>query len=155
MPQKYQIPLCAIISWLAAILFSCTAVANDGKKPPKEPPCEDLRLINLASENWCRANGWERDPKSSSWWVQKKKGKKELKAPDTVAYENDESERTLGVDKNIPPQSAVSATPKKELNRLPSVNRVEKTSDEQQIYWTEGKRIHTDHISQAPKGGWR
>jgi hypothetical protein len=87
--------------------------------------------------------------------VQKKKGKKELKAPDTVAYENDESERTLGVDKNIPPQSAVSATPKKELNRLPSVNRVEKTSDEQQIYWTEGKRIHTDHISQAPKGGWR
>ena len=26
---------------------------------------------------------------------------------------------------------------------------------EQKIYWTEGKRIQTDHIGQAPKGGWR
>jgi len=154
MSQKHLIPLYAIIGGLAAILFSYTAVANDGKKPPKEPPCEDLRLINQASRNWCRANGWERDTKSS-WWVQKKKGKKELKAPDILADENNENERTLGVNENIPPQSTVSAAPKKELNRLPSVNRVEKTSDEQQIYWTEGKRIHTDHIGQAPKGGWR
>ena len=155
MPQKYLITLCAIIGGLAAVLFSpYTSVANDGKEPPKEPPCEDIRLLNQASQNWCRANGWERDTKGS-WWVYKKKGKNELKAPDIVADDNDGSERTSDTDKTKLPQVTVSSAPKKELNPLPNVNRVEKTSDEQQIYWTEGKRIRADYIGQAPKGGWR
>ena len=155
MPQKYRITLCAIIGGLAAVLFSpYTSVANDGKETPKEPPCEDIRLLNQASQNWCRANGWERDPKGS-WWVHKKKDKKELKAPDIVVDENNENERTLGINGTIPPQNPVKVVHKKNLNRLPNVNRVEKASDEQKIYWTEGKRIHTDNIGQAPKGGWR
>ncbi len=155
MPQKHLITLCAIIGGLAAILFSpYTSVANDGREPPKEPPCEDIRLLNQASQNWCRANGWERDPKGS-WWVHKKKDKKELKAPEIVVDANDENKITSKMSETKPPQARVSAAPKKELNRLPSVSRAEKTSDEQKIYWTEGKRIHADHIGQAPKGGWR
>ena len=55
MLQKFHITLCAIIAGLFSVLFSpYTAVANDGK----EPPCENIRLLNKASQEWCRSKGW-------------------------------------------------------------------------------------------------
>ena len=148
MLQKFHITLYAIIAGLFSVLFSpYTAVANDGK----EPPCEDIRLLNQASQEWCRhEKGWGRDAEGR--WVNKKE-KKELKAPKVVDDANDENQRTPSVDRTTPPQAAVSAARKKELNRLPSEGRTEKVP-EQQIYWTEGKRIRSDHVGHLPKGGW-
>ena len=55
MLQKFHITLCAIIAGLLSVLFSpYTAVANDGK----ESPCDDIRLLNKASQEWCRSQGW-------------------------------------------------------------------------------------------------
>ena len=60
MLQKFHITLCAIIAGLFSVLFSpYTAVANDGK----EPPCENIRLLNKASQEWCRSKGWGMDTK--------------------------------------------------------------------------------------------
>ena len=112
MLKKYSITLYAIIAGLAAVIFSpYTAVANDGKGPP----CDNIRLLNKASQESCRAKGWGMDTKGRC--VQKT-GEKQLKTPVVVE----------GAAKKVP---------------------------EQKIYWTEGKRIHTDNINQAPKGGWR
>ena len=149
MLQKFHITLCAIIAGFFSVLFSpYTAVANTGK----EPPCKDIRLLNLASQEWCRhEKGWGRDAEGR--WVNKKE-KKELKAPKVVDDANDENQRTPSVDRTTPPQAAVSAARKKELNLLPSKGRTEKVP-EQQIYWTEGKRIRSDHVGHLPKGGWR
>ena len=149
MLQKFHITLCAIIAGLFSVLFSpYTAVANDGK----EPPCEDIRLLNQASQEWCRhEKGWGKDAEGR--WVNKKE-KKELKAPKVVDDANDKKELTSDMDEAVPPQSTVSAARKKELNRLPSKGRTEKVP-EQQIYWTEGKRIRSDHVGHLPKGGWR
>ena len=150
MLQKYGITLYPIIVGLVAVFFSpYKAVANTGK----EPPCEDIRLLNRASQEWCRqVKGWGRDTKGR--WVQLK-SKKELKTPaGVVGNANDENQRTPSVDRTTPPQAAVSAAHKKELNRLPIKGRTEKVP-EQQIYWTEGKRIPTDHIGHLPKGGWK
>ena len=149
MLQKFHITLCAVIAGLFSVLFSpYTAVANTGK----EPPCKDIRLLNLASQEWCRhEKGWGRDAEGR--WVNKKE-KKELKAPKVVDDANDENQRTPSVDRTTPPQAAVSAARKKELNLLPSKGRTEKVP-EQQIYWTEGKRIRSDHVGHLPKGGWR
>ena len=83
-----------------------------------------------------------------------KKEKKELKAPKVVDDANDKKELTSDMDEAVPPQSTVSAARKKELNLLPSKGRTEKVP-EQQIYWTEGKRIRSDHVGHLPKGGWR
>ena len=67
MLQKFHITLCAIIAGLFSVLFSpYTAVANDGK----EPPCENIRLLNKASQEWCRSKGWGMDTKGR--WVQMK-----------------------------------------------------------------------------------
>ena len=113
MLQKYLITLCAIIAGLFSALFSpYTSVANDGKGPP---PCGNIKLLNKASQDWCRSKGWEIDTKGR--WVQVKGGD-QLKTPGVVG----------GAKKKVP---------------------------EQKIYWTEGKKIHTDHIDQAPKGGWK
>ena len=163
MLQKLYITLCAIIAGFFSVLFSpYTAVANTGK----EPPCEDIRLLNQASQEWCRmVKGWGRDTKGR--WVLLK-GEKELKTPaGVVGNANDENQRTpsvdrttppqvavSSVDRTTPPQAAVSAARKKELNLLPSKGRTEKVP-EQQIYWTEGKRIRSDHVGHLPKGGWR
>ena len=150
MLQKYRITLYPIIVGLVAVFFSpYKAVANTGK----EPPCEDIRLLNRASQEFCRAEkGWGRDTKGR--WVLLK-GKKELKTPaGVVGNANDENQRTPSVDRTTPPQASVSAARKKELNRLPSKGRTEKVP-EQQIYWTEGKRIRSDHVGHLPKGGWR
>ena len=147
MSQKFHITICAIIVGLFSVLFSpYTAVANTGK----EPPCEDIRLLNQASQEWCRhEKGWGRDTKGR--WVLLK-GKKELKTPaGVVGNANDENQRTPSVDRTTPPQAAVSAARKKELNRLPSEGRTEKVP-EQQIYWTEGKRIRQDYKGHLPKG---
>jgi len=112
MRQKYLITLCAIIAGLFSALFSpYTSVANDGK----ESPCVNIKLLNKASQEWCRSKGWEIDTKGR--WVQMK-GENQLKTPGV----------SVGAKKKAP---------------------------EQKIYWTEGKKIHTDHINQAPKGGWR
>ena len=55
MLQKFHITLCTIIAGLFSVLFSpYTAVANDGK----ESPCDDIRLLNKASQEWCRSQGW-------------------------------------------------------------------------------------------------
>ena len=69
MLQKYSITLYAIIAGLAAVIFSpYTAVANDGKGPP----CDNIRLLNKASQESCRAKGWGMDTKGR--WVQIKGG---------------------------------------------------------------------------------
>ena len=39
--------------------------------------------------------------------------------------------------------------------KTPGVGGAKEKVPEQKIYWTEGKRIQTDHIGQAPEGGWR
>ena len=150
MLQQYRITLYSIIVGLVAVFFSpYKAVANTGK----EPPCEDIRLLNQASQEWCRhEKGWGRDTKGR--WVLLK-GKKELKTPaGVVGNANDENQRTPSVDRTTPPQAAVSAARKKELNLLPSKGRTEKVP-EQQIYWTEGKRIRSAHVGHLPKGRWR
>ena len=147
MLQQYRITLYPIIVGLVAVFFSpYKAVANTGK----EPPCEDIRLLNRASQEWCRmVKGWGRDTKGR--WVQLK-GKKELKTPAGVVGDaNDENQRASGVDETTPPQAAVSAARKKELNLLPSKGRTEKVP-EQQIYWTEGMRIRPDYKGRLPKG---
>ena len=112
MLQKYCVTLYAIIAGLAAVIFlPYTAVANDGKGSP----CGNIKLLNKASQDWCRSKGWGMDTKGR--WVQMK-GENQLKTPGVVG----------GTKEKVP---------------------------EQKIYWTEGKRIQTDHIGQAPKGGWR
>ena len=112
MLQKFHITLCAVIVGLFSVLFSpYTAVANDGK----ESPCENIRLLNKASQKWCRSKGWGMDTKGR--WVQMK-GENQLKTPGVVG----------DAKKKVP---------------------------EQKIYWTEGKRIRSDHIGHLPKGGWR
>ena len=78
MLQKSHITLCAIIAVLFSVLFSpYTAVANDGK----ESPCENIRLLNKASQEWCRSKGWGMDTKDR--WVQMK-GENQLKTPGVV-----------------------------------------------------------------------
>ncbi|HIK57648.1 MAG: hypothetical protein ABGX43_06675 [Nitrospinaceae bacterium] len=112
MLQKIHITLCASIAGLFSVLFSpYTAVANDGK----ELPCDNIRLLNKASQELCRAKGWGTDTKGR--WVQMK-GEKELK--------------TSGI-----------------------IGDAKKKVPEQKIYWTEGKRIRSDHMGHLPKGGWR
>ena len=112
MLQKFHITLCAIIVGLVAVLFSPnTAIANDGKGSP----CDNIRLLNEASQEWCRAKGWGMDTKGR--WVQMK-GKNQLKTPGVVG----------DAKKKVP---------------------------EQKIYWTEGKRIRSDHMDHLPKGGGR
>ena len=75
MLQKFHITLCAIIAGLFSVLFSpYTAVANDGK----EPPCDNIRLLNKASQQWCQSKGWGMDTKGR--WVQMK-GESQLKTP--------------------------------------------------------------------------
>ncbi len=59
MLQKIHITLCAIIAGVFSVLFSpYTAVANDGKLP-----CDNIRLLNKASQKLCRAKGWGMDTK--------------------------------------------------------------------------------------------
>ena len=112
MLQKSHITLCAIIAVLFSVLFSpYTAVANDGK----ESPCDNIRLLNKASQEWCRSKGWGIDTKGR--WVQMKGGN-QLKTPGVVGD-------------------------------------AKKKAPEQKIYWTEGKRIRSDHVGHLPKGGWR
>ena len=112
MLQKFHMTLCTIIAGVFSVLFSpYTAIANDGK----ESPCENIRLLNKASQEWCRSKGWGMDTKGR--WVQMK-GKNQLKTPGVVG----------GAKKKVP---------------------------EQKIYWTEGKRIRSDHMGHLPKGGWR
>ena len=149
MLQKLHITLCAIIAGFFSVLFSpYTAVANTGK----EPPCKDIRLLNLASQEWCRhEKGWGRDAEGR--WVNKKE-KKELKAPKVVDDANDKKELTSDMDEAVPPQSTVSANQENRLNRLRIKDKKDK-APEQQIFWTEGRRIPTDHIGHLPKGGWR
>ena len=66
MLQKFHVTLCTIIAGLFSVLFSPhTAVANDGK----ESPCDNIRLLNKASQEWCRSKGWgmgDGDDKASS-----------------------------------------------------------------------------------------
>jgi hypothetical protein len=112
MLQKYHITLYAIIVGLVLVVFlPYNAIASDGK----EPPCNNIRLLNKASQERCQAKGWGRDTKGQ--WV-KRTGGKQLKAPAVIG----------GAIKKVP---------------------------EQKIYWTEGKRIHPDHVGHLPKGGWR
>ena len=78
MLQKFHMTLCTIIAGLFSVLFSpYTAVANDGK----ESPCENIRLLNKASQEWCRSKGWGMDTKGR--WVQMK-GENQLKTPGVV-----------------------------------------------------------------------
>ena len=97
--------------WLQLFFYLTRLVANDGKGPP----CGNIKLLNKASQDWCRSKGWGMDTKGR--WVQMKGGD-QLKTPGVVG----------GTKEKVP---------------------------EQKIYWTEGKRTQTDHIGQAPKGGWR
>ena len=151
MLQKYLITLYAIVVGLASALFSpYIAVANSSK----EPPCEDIRKLNRASQEWCRyEKGWGKDSKGR--WMQLK-GKKEVKTPGAgiVDNTNDKSQPTSVVNPTKPPQTAVSVAPKKRSNRLPSKGSTKKVI-EQQIFWTEGMRIPNNHIGHLPKGGWR
>ena len=66
MLQKFHITICAIIVGLFSVLFSpYTAVANDAK-------CNNIKLLNKASQDWCRSKGWGMDTKGR--WVQMKGG---------------------------------------------------------------------------------
>ena len=86
MPQKYLIILCAIIAGLFSALFSpYTSVAKDGKGPP----CDNIRLLNKVSQEWCRSKGWGIDTKGR--WV---KGGNQLKPPGVVG----------GAKKKVPKQ---------------------------------------------------
>ena len=49
----------------------------------------------------------------------------------------------------------VQKTVKKQLKTPVIVGDATKKVPEQKIYWTEGKRIHPDHVGHLPKGGWR
>jgi hypothetical protein len=49
----------------------------------------------------------------------------------------------------------VQKTVKKQLKTPVVVGDATKKVPEQKIYWTEGKRIHPDHVGHLPKGGWR
>ena len=70
-------------------------------------------------------------------------------------YENQEDDTyDEPMPPQAPPQAAVRTDSKNVLNRLPSEDRKEKVP-EQKIYWTEGKRIRSEHIGHLPKGGWR
>ena len=71
-------------------------------------------------------------------------------------YEDDTYDEPVPpqVPQQAPPQAAVRTSSKNALNRLPSEDKKEKVP-EQKIYWTEGKRIRSDHMGHLPKGGWR
>ena len=80
MPQKHLITLCAIIAGFFSALFSpYTSVAKDGKRPP----CDNIRLLNKVSQEWCRSKGWGMDTKGR--WV---KRKNQLKTPGVTGSAN-------------------------------------------------------------------
>ena len=85
MLEKYRITLYAIIAGLAAVIFlPYTAVANDGKGPP----CGNIKLLNKASQDWCRSKGWGMDTKGC--WVQMKR-ENQLKTPGVVGGTKEKS----------------------------------------------------------------
>ena len=49
----------------------------------------------------------------------------------------------------------VQKVSEKQLKTLEFSRGAIKKVPEQKIYWTEGKRIHPDHLGHLPKGGWR
>ena len=78
MLQKYHITLYAIIAGLVLTFSSpYNSVANDGK----EPSCSNIKLLNEATQQKCRAKGWGRDSKGQ--WVKKTAGK-QLKTPAAI-----------------------------------------------------------------------